>query len=206
MSRMPLYRAAMQRKQGLTGPWRHWLQDNDNPLEFHVTINRNWATPLTIGSFLLLAVTGILMFFHLDTGLNKVVHEWLSWVLIAAVGLHIASNLFAFKRHFAQRRAQWLVGGAVLLLASSFLPLGGAGSEPPFIAPAKALGSAPLPVLAQVAGVPTAEMRARLVTAGLTVTADTDSVGELVGPETKKQIQILAKVLTGPPTTPKAGG
>lgn len=168
-----------------------------------MTFTRDWATPLTIGSFLLLAVTGILMFFHLDTGLNKLVHEWLSWVLVAAVGLHVVSNLFAFKRHFAKRRAQWLFGGAVLLLALSFLPLGGSGSEPPFIAPAKALAAAPLPVLAQVAGVPTVEIRARLAQAGLTVSADTDSVGTLVGPETKKQILVLAKVLSS--GAPKAG-
>lgn len=44
-----------------------------------MTISRNWATPLTIGSFLLMAVTGLLMFFHLDTGLNKAAHEWLGW-------------------------------------------------------------------------------------------------------------------------------
>lgn len=37
---------------------------------------RKWATPLTIGSFLLMGVTGILMFFHLDIGLNKLAHEW----------------------------------------------------------------------------------------------------------------------------------
>lgn len=36
---------------------------------------REWATPLTIGSFLLIAVTGVLMFFHLDSGLNKLAHE-----------------------------------------------------------------------------------------------------------------------------------
>jgi hypothetical protein len=169
-----------------------------------MTLSRHWATPLTIGSFLLLAVTGILMFFHLDTGLNKLVHEWLSWVLIAAVGLHVTSNLFAFKRYFTQRRALWLMGGAVLVLALSFLPLGGAGGEPPFVAPAKALAAAPLPVLAQVAGVPTAEIRARLQRAGLTVSADSDTVAALVGPETKKQIQVLAKVL--PAAAPKAGG
>jgi hypothetical protein len=169
-----------------------------------MTLSRHWATPLTIGSFLLLAVTGILMFFHLDTGLNKLVHEWLSWVLIAAVGLHVTSNLFAFKRYFTQRHARWLMGSAVLVLALSFLPLGGTGAEPPFVAPAKALAAAPLPVLAQVAGVPTAEMRARLQRAGLTVSADNDTLAALVGPETKKQIQVLAKVL--PAAAPKAGG
>ena len=40
-------------------------------------ISREWATPLTIGAFGLMSVTGMLMFFHLDTGFNKLAHEWL---------------------------------------------------------------------------------------------------------------------------------
>ena len=32
---------------------------------------RPWITPLVMGSFALSAVTGVLMIFHLDTGLNK---------------------------------------------------------------------------------------------------------------------------------------
>ena len=44
---------------------------------------RESATPLTIGSFLLIAITGVLMFFHLDSGLNKLAHEWLGWAMIA---------------------------------------------------------------------------------------------------------------------------
>ena len=32
---------------------------------------RSWATPLVIATFLAAGVTGILMFFHLDVGVNK---------------------------------------------------------------------------------------------------------------------------------------
>ena len=41
-------------------------------------VSRDWATPVTIGSFGLMAITGLLMFFHLDSGLNKTAHEWLA--------------------------------------------------------------------------------------------------------------------------------
>ncbi|NBW51152.1 MAG: DUF4405 domain-containing protein, partial [Betaproteobacteria bacterium] len=50
---------------------------------------RPWITPAVIGSFTLLSVTGILMFFHLDSGLNKLAHEWLSWIFVIVVVLHI---------------------------------------------------------------------------------------------------------------------
>ncbi len=158
-------------------------------------VDRAWATPLTIGSFVLLSVTGILMFFHLDRGLNKLAHEWLSWALVAAVGLHVTSNLTAFKRHLMERRSQIVIGAAVLLLVLSFLPLGRAKGEPPILAPVRTLAGAPLPMLAQVAGVPTDEMRARLMAAGLTPSSDTDSVRSLVGSDIPRQIDVLAKVL-----------
>ena len=35
-----------------------------------------------MGAFTLSAVTGVLMFFHLDSGLNKAAHEWLSWAMV----------------------------------------------------------------------------------------------------------------------------
>lgn len=158
-------------------------------------IAREWATPLTIGSFGLIAVTGVLMFFHLDSGLNKVVHEWLSWLLLAGVALHAVANGLAFKRYFSQPRGRLLMGAAAAVLALSFVPVGGGGAEPPFMAPVRALAAAPLPVLAQVAGVPQAQLLARLQTAGLTPQAPTDSVQSLVGPDLRRQVQVLRQVL-----------
>lgn len=161
-------------------------------------IAREWATPLTIGSFGLIAVTGVLMFFHLDSGLNKVVHEWLSWLLVAGVALHAVANAAAFKRYFSQPRGRLLMGAAAAVLALSFVPLGDGGAEPPFVAPIKALAAAPLPVLAQVAGVPLAQVQARLQTAGLAPGAQTDSVESLAGPDLRRQMQVLRQVLAQP--------
>ena len=48
---------------------------------------RPWITPVVIGAFTLSAVTGVLMFFHLDSGLNKTAHEWLSWAMVIGVVL-----------------------------------------------------------------------------------------------------------------------
>lgn len=167
-----------------------------------IKISRDWATPLTAGSFVLLAVTGGLMFFHLDSGLNKLVHEWLSWVLVAAVGLHLASNWLAFRRYLVQRRGRVLIGGALVLLGLSFAPaslVGAGGGEPPFVVPARALAQAPLPLLAQVAGLPAPELQARLAAAGLPADGDR-SIADRVGPDTRRQIQVLAQVLAARPS------
>ena len=158
-------------------------------------IQREWATPLTAGAFGLLAVTGVLMFFHLDTGLNKAAHEWLGWVLLAGVGLHLASNFMAFQRYLRMPRPRAVLAGFALLLGLSFLPLGGAGGEPPFVAPLATLAAAPLPVLAAVAGTSPDDMARRLATAGLPGATASSSVLQLAGPDRKQQIRVLGQVL-----------
>jgi Domain of unknown function (DUF4405) len=165
-----------------------------------MTLSRDWITPLTMGAFLLSAVTGVLMFFHLDSGLNKAAHEWLSWALLAGVAGHVLTNVVGFKRHLAGARGRALVGAFALVLGVSFLPLGGSGGEPPFVAPVRALGQAPLPVLAQVAGLNTAQLRQRLAQAGVQVADDQQTLAQLVGPDTRKQLGVMKRVFA--PQTP----
>lgn len=159
--------------------------------------HRPWITPVVIGAFLLSAVTGVLMFFHLDSGLNKTAHEWLSWAMVIGVGLHILLNMPAFKRYFSQNTGRAVIGVFALILALSFIPAGGqgGGKEPGFAPPVRALAKAPITVLAQVAGTSTEEVRARLQAAGLSVTSDQQSVADLVGGDLRKQIGAITKVL-----------
>jgi hypothetical protein len=158
-------------------------------------IKREWATPITAGAFLLTAVTGILMFFHLDSGLNKTVHEWLSWILVIGAGLHIVSNYKGFKRHFSVRKGQVFMGGFALLLALSFVPMGKVGGEAPFVAPIKTLSAVPLTTLALVAEVTPEQIVERLSNAGFTVQSNDQSVGDVVGGDLHKQMNVLKTLL-----------
>lgn len=160
-------------------------------------LQRDWITPITMGAFGLLAVTGVLMFFHLDSGLNETAHQWLSWVLIAGVALHAAVNWGGVKRHLAGWRGRAALGLFALLLALSFVPLGGKG-EPPFVPPLRALADAPLPVLAQVARTSPEELRVRLHRAGVVVRSDDDTVHALVGDDVRAQIRVLSQVVAQP--------
>lgn len=164
---------------------------------------RAWITPLVIGAFLLSAVTGTLMFFHLDSGLNKAAHEWLSWAMLIGVGLHLMLNLVPFKRYFRQTTGRWIMAGFAAVLALSFIPAGGTGKgEPPFAHPVHALARAPLPTLAQVAGLSTDALRARLGAAGIPVANDQQTLQDLVGPELRAQITALNRVLPAAAPTP----
>jgi hypothetical protein len=159
-------------------------------------MTRDWITPITTGAFLLTAVTGILLFFHAATGLNKAVHEWLSWVFLAGAILHLALNFAPFKKYLTQRRAQVLMGSFVLLLALSFVPMGEEEHHaPPFVPPIKALAQAPLTTLAQVARTSPEQLRERLADQGLAVTSDQQSISELVGNDFRAQVHLLEELL-----------
>lgn len=162
--------------------------------------HRPWITPVVIGAFGLSAVTGVLMFFHLDSGLNKTAHEWLSWAMVIGVSLHVLLNLPAFKRYFTQTIGRVVIGLFALVLALSFIPAGGSGGEPGFAPPVRALAKAPITVLAQVAGTSTDEVRAKLQAQGLTVTSDQQSVADLVGGDLRQQIGAMSKVLAPDPS------
>jgi hypothetical protein len=159
-----------------------------------MTLQRDWITPITMGAFGLLAATGVLMFFHLDSGLNETAHQWLSWVLLGGVALHAAVNWAGVRRHLAGWKGRAALGAFAIVLALSFVPLGGKG-EPPFLPPVRSLASAPLSVLAQVARVTPEQMRLRLQGQGLVPASDADTVRGLVGEDTRAQMRLLSKVL-----------
>ncbi len=170
----------------------------------NLNTQRPWITPLVIGTFLLMAVTGGLMFFHLDTGLNKTAHEWLGWAMVAGVVLHVLLNLNAFKRHLANPTSRWVMGAWALLLALSFLPLGGGGGKPPFVAPVQALAQAPLSTVAQLAGLSPAQVRERLGAAGIASLSDTQTLKELVGPDLGAQMRAMNRIFATPGAAPAA--
>jgi hypothetical protein len=161
-----------------------------------VSTQRPWITPAVIGSFALLSVTGILMFFHLDSGFNKLAHEWLSWIFVIVVVLHVLLNIAAFKRYFKTGVGRWVVIGFALLLAASFVNLGGGDSKPPFVAPIQMMAAAPLSAVAPVAGVDLAAITARLAAQGIRVERPDQSIRDLVGSDLGAQMRALSALST----------
>lgn len=109
---------------------------------------RTWATPLTIGAFILMATTGILMFFDWNRGLTTVVHQWFSWFFLLGAGGHIAANMRPLKNHLKSRWGKASVAVFAVVLAASFFSWGlitGPQLERPI---EEALVDAPLSALA----------------------------------------------------------
>ncbi len=131
-------------------------------------ISRDWATPLTIGAFGLMSVTGLLMFFRLDTGLNKLAHQWLSWVMVAGVAAHAIVNWPAFKRYFTSNRmGRAIIAVSAFTLALTFVSLPGEKGAPPQILALRALTKAPIAKVAPLAGRPVEQIIDELAKAGV---------------------------------------
>ena len=155
---------------------------------------RKWATPITMGAFLLSGVTGILMFFHLDMGLNKAAHEWLGWALVGGVGLHLLANHRAFTNYFKQTRAVAIVATFAVILGLSFAPLGGESGESSVAAVMGGLGQAQVEQVIALTGESTEAGLARLNAAGIEAKQG-QTIADLAGGDKHQQATILSTIL-----------
>ncbi len=153
--------------------------------------SREWATPLTAGAFIVLAVTGLLMFFHLDRGLNHLAHEWLGWLLVVGVACHVTANFLGLKKHISSRTGKAVVAAFVAILLLSFIQPEERKRPPGWAQPVKALAFMPFTDLAVVAKMSVQEVRERLAAEGLTPTSDEQSIKDLVGHNLRQQVGAL---------------
>lgn len=86
-----------------------------------MTISKSWVTPITIGAFILMAVTGLLMFFEIETGYNKRAHEWFSLVFVAGALFHIWTSKNSFIHYFKTGTGILFISLFVVVLGLSFL-------------------------------------------------------------------------------------
>ena len=66
-------------------------------------LSRSFITPLITIIFLVVALSGLLMFFHIFDGYTEVVHEILGVIFVVFSVLHVILNWKALKIHFKKR-------------------------------------------------------------------------------------------------------
>jgi len=79
-------------------------------------ISKEWATPLTAGAFIVMSVTGLLMFFDAETGFNKPAHEWVGLIMVTAVIFHTVVNWKSLKNHFMNNK----IGRTLIIIGAVF--------------------------------------------------------------------------------------
>jgi len=86
-------------------------------------LKRNVVTPYLTFLFLIVAISGVLMFFHILDDYTKEVHELLGIVFVVFSILHVVINWKSLKSHFKNR--VFVVSGIVVLIFSiAFVVLG----------------------------------------------------------------------------------
>lgn len=163
-------------------------------MEMKMTL-RAWATPLTMALFLMIAATGVAMFFHMETPLNKALHEWFGWGLLAAVAAHLWLNRRAFSTYFKRPVALGIVAAGAALLAASFvIPVGAEGGVP-VRQVLTSLSTAPISTLADLADRDQTAVLAGLAATHPGVQPD-QSLADLTGGDIEAAIGLLAVVYT----------
>ncbi len=153
---------------------------------------RAWATPLTIGAFALSAITGIMVFFHLQIGLAKVLHEWFSWCLVIGGLFHVLGSRQPFVRHLSRPLGKAIVGVFAVLIILAFLPLGGGqqkGMPPQKLA--GILSNTPLANVAVVASHQPDELIKELASKGIVVAGKEQTIREIARANGKQNVEVL---------------
>ena len=157
---------------------------------------RAWATPLIIGSFLIMAVSGVAMFFHVEIGAMKGVHEWAGLVMAAAGVAHVVLNWRAFTLYFKRPIANAIMAAGAVVLGLSAAISGEGASGNPVVAVMGAMGNARLEQLASLTGEEPGALAARLQAGGYAVTGPDETVGALAEGDRGKQGAILSAIFS----------
>ena len=150
---------------------------------------RAWATPVTIGAFLLMSATGVMMFFGWDRGLTGEAHEWFSWIFLAGAGAHIAANIRPFMHHLKSRWGKAsVVVFSVVLIAAFFAGIGAGGQVRKAVE--QALVEAPLSSLAILTHTTPEALELKLSARGISANSQ-QSVHELAGENHLREMRLL---------------
>lgn len=166
-------------------------------------VNR-WGSTFIFASFVITAVTGVLLYFHIRAGSTEALHIWIGFLMIAAALLHIARNWRQFLGYFRKPAFYGAVALTALIgVGLSYPALMGTGTAeggPPGLRAAMAIGravaNAPLSELAPLAKTDANGLIARLSDMGVTV-GDPAATLQSVADSAGKNSQELAAALLG---------
>jgi len=165
---------------------------------------RSWVTPITIGSFLLIGVTGLLMFLKVRGALIVIAHEWLSPVFVIGASLHIWLNWGAVRASLTRSRGLIVVGLFAALLVFTLVPFEeaaqiaqehGHGQEIIAKRAAETLLRARVSTVAEMTGRTPQQLRDRLIRHGVRVTSDEITLGDAARLSQVSPVRALDAVL-----------
>lgn len=155
------------------------------------------VTPLTAAVFLVIGVSGLMIFFGIQEGLVKELHEWLGVGFVVVAVLHLAKNWRPFTL-MLRRPAMLGSSAAVAAITAVFITgavMGGAGGGNPMRGVIHAVEAAPLDAAAGVFQLETGEMLTRLRKAGIEPGEDARSLGDIAERNGVETPHVMAAIL-----------
>ena len=151
----------------------------------------DWATPLTTGAFALSAVTGILLFFKVQFGLVKPVHEWLSWLLVIGAIFHVIVNRRPLMKYISKPLGKGILIIFFVLICASMLPLQDKKGKHPLAKVSDSIIQSPLSAVAQVANHQPDEAMNMLKSKGISVERMDQTIKEIATTNRTSPLRIL---------------
>ncbi len=174
-----------------------------------------WATPLTIGAFMVQGITGMLMFFGVNIGLARLIHSRVfSLILIVALTFHVIKNWKLLIEYFAKPVGVAIIGilltlgSLALVVPTPQFPGTGLRETPPgtgfretpfgsrfggnsFFAATAALAKSSIKTVAEVAKVKPSSLISKLEAKGISIKSSDQTIGEIAAKNNKREFEIL---------------
>jgi hypothetical protein len=79
-------------------------------------IERSWLSPVVSIAFAVIAITGLLLFFHIKNGSIVTLHEWAGWGFVIAGLVHVLLNWNLLVSYLKRRSALIAIGISLLMV------------------------------------------------------------------------------------------
>jgi hypothetical protein len=155
---------------------------------------RNYATALAAGVFVVVGISGTMLFFHLAEGRVKEAHEWFGLLFVTAGVFHVVRNWKPFVHLVGLVRTQAVIG-VVMATTLAFVVLSPAEGGNPMKRAAFALQQAPISAVAPALGLTLEQLTARLTAGGITVSDSSQSLAQIAADRNIPPPRLFALIL-----------
>lgn len=153
-----------------------------------------YATAATATLFLVVAASGVAMFFHVGEDLVKEMHEWLAVVLVAIAALHIYKNWKPLANYFRKRTILVPLVLTLVAAAAFIVPASMSSGENPRARVFQALENAKLADVGQLLEVAPDDLASTLKTRGFVIASNDQRLSEIARASNKPPMAVLMTV------------
>lgn len=158
-----------------------------------------YATTTAAALFVVVAGSGIAMFFHIGESLVKEMHEWLAVLFVVAAAFHIYKNRTGLL-HYFKRRTIWAPLGIAFIAAAAFIvPASLSRHVSPVPRLLRVIENARLVDLSQLLNVPEATIEAELKKKGFIIPSPDQKLAEISAASDKPVFTAIMTILEAAP-------